>query len=770
MFKKISLILAVAVCLVGQSYGGVPELISMQGKIESTGADLADNENFMFKFFDHPMSGTQVGRDIAVNAVKIVKDQGNPKKGIFNTNIPTAGYGVDFNKQLNVEIYFKGISLGRQQLSSVPYSYKTVNADSANSLAYNNIVVGASGVSVQVDNANHVALKGSAVAGNAGKYEITSANNSAAALIAITAGSGPAVSGTSASGNGVYGKGTYSSQAGALLGGVGVVGKGQWVGVYGEGQAVVGKSSGIGVYGSGDIGIYGKGSKYAAIFDGDIKVIGNVEAAQLINQPFVRKTGDSMLGRLSIRASDIAPQVQGSGMAFWAGADRANAIEGQSNSNVGVYGGSFLGTGVEGRGPIGVYGASTTDVGKAGSFFGGKGVEINSAFDKIVLSTPGYQGKSRIAADDRGIRIVSNASPGAQNWEREDPDKPAFIFGESILDKRFEFKILNSAVGGAWRDVMVIDEKAQVGIGTATPGAKLDVYGDGTEWRQGFLFLRNKNNLDAGIRLYNDATVKHHIFNAVSLGNKLRIVPEGAPFASGGITILQNGKVGVGTAEPNTDSKFMSYTIDRGGVAIWGESNGASAPVEDFWDIFGTARPIGVAGKSERGIGVLGSSPDGEGVRGFSDIGIAVSANTGSADKAAVTAKNRSTGPGLEVQSGWLKLKADYDNNAAAHTAIGAANANLRSNIVGTVRFANGSVTLRGLNGMGQLNIDVYNVNVSPNSIIFLTLQTPNFYGPDNHLLLTVKEDRHFQVSLLTKTIGIRLAEDVVVGYMIVNK
>jgi len=90
----------------------------------------------------------------------------------------------------------------------------------------------------------------------------------------------------------------------------------------------------------------------------------------------------------------------------------------------------------------------------------------------------------------------------------------------------------------------------RVGIGTSSPDCALEVRGTGSNWTEGFLMLKNTGE-DAGIRLYDsDTGVKHHIFNDDAGSDRLRIAPEGA--YSSGITVLQNGNVGVNTLSPNT--------------------------------------------------------------------------------------------------------------------------------------------------------------------------------------------------------------------------
>ncbi len=111
----------------------------------------------------------------------------------------------------------------------------------------------------------------------------------------------------------------------------------------------------------------------------------------------------------------------------------------------------------------------------------------------------------------------------------------------------------------------VVDPTGNVGIGTSYPEAKLVVRGDGSDWSQGFLCLKNEE-ADAGIRIYNGDEVKHHIYN-YSNTDVLRIAPQGS-FGTGGITITQLGNVGIGTTNPSRE-----LTV-RGNLLLQSKSSG----------------------------------------------------------------------------------------------------------------------------------------------------------------------------------------------------
>jgi hypothetical protein len=102
---------------------------------------------------------------------------------------------------------------------------------------------------------------------------------------------------------------------------------------------------------------------------------------------------------------------------------------------------------------------------------------------------------------------------------------------------------------------MVIGNNGRVGIGTENPGGKLVVQGDGSSWQEGFIFVGNDGE-DAGLRIYSGSTVRHHIFNDSFMNSRLRIAPAGA-YTSGGVTVTQNGYVGIGHNQP-----FRQLTVD----------------------------------------------------------------------------------------------------------------------------------------------------------------------------------------------------------------
>lgn len=159
-----------------------------------------------------------------------------------------------------------------------------------------------------------------------------------------------------------------------------------------------------------------------------------------------------------------------------------------------------------------------------------------------VYTTSGYLGVQGSSAFDGAIGLDINGN---------EIGVLGLSVGTSVPDNYGLYGYSNNigiyAEGGTQAGVFVGD----VVIGTGTGGSeKLVVQGDGTSWSEGFLAIKNIAE-DAGIRIYDgDATPRFHIFNDNSGADELRIAPQDT-YTSGGITIEQNGEVGIGETAPN---------------------------------------------------------------------------------------------------------------------------------------------------------------------------------------------------------------------------
>jgi hypothetical protein len=136
---------------------------------------------------------------------------------------------------------------------------------------------------------------------------------------------------------------------------------------------------------------------------------------------------------------------------------------------------------------------------------------------------------------------------------------------------------------------VAFENGGNVGIGTIDPATALEINGDGSSWSKGFISIKNDNN-DAGIRIYNGSTTTHHIFNDNTNADKLRIAPDGS-FGSGGITILQNGNVGIHDTTPTTE---LDVNGDISAYNMPGIENTSVADEYWTWSWYDNAQTITV--------------------------------------------------------------------------------------------------------------------------------------------------------------------------------
>ncbi len=110
-----------------------------------------------------------------------------------------------------------------------------------------------------------------------------------------------------------------------------------------------------------------------------------------------------------------------------------------------------------------------------------------------------------------------------------------------------------------------INSSGYLGIGTPLPLAGLHL--KGSDWPASFLYIESAAGNNAGLRIYEGATAKWHIFNNAALGG-LHI------YNTAGQTVFfanQSGNVGIGTTSPT------SRLDVRGNVTIRDNSTGAIA-------------------------------------------------------------------------------------------------------------------------------------------------------------------------------------------------
>ena len=196
-----------------------------------------------------------------------------------------------------------------------------------------------------------------------------------------------------------------------------------------------------------------------------------------------------------------------------------------------------------------------------------------------------------------------------------DGDLPKWAFWNDVsLGHKLRINPEGALLGG-----LTMDQAGWTGLGTDTPTAHLDVYGSGADYREGFLFLRNKGN-DAGLRLYDDDKPKWHLWNEVSQGHKLHLNPEGASF--GGLSMdqaanttfsakvdvtgnLSAARVGVGTTSPSTalDVSGNGSSVEAGTVSIRNVGKDAGLRLYDGsdlrWSIMNTNSGLAIPGGVE---------------------------------------------------------------------------------------------------------------------------------------------------------------------------
>ena len=210
---------------------------------------------------------------------------------------------------------------------------------------------------------------------------------------------------------------------------------------------------------------------------------------------------------------------------------------GSSSSGVYGYHSSSGNSGYLGTSSRGVYGYSAD--GTAGYFDSpsGNGLLVYRGNVGIRTTSPSAE------LEVKGEILISNDSSSKLRVGRYSAASPnAYIKAESSANQ------LHLQIGNVTK--MVIDDSGNIGIGTSAPETGLEIRGNGTSWRRGFLCLKNLNE-DAGIRIYDSySDVKHHIFNVNDEGDILRLAPAGS-YGSGGITISQTGNVGIGTVTPD---------------------------------------------------------------------------------------------------------------------------------------------------------------------------------------------------------------------------
>ena len=130
------------------------------------------------------------------------------------------------------------------------------------------------------------------------------------------------------------------------------------------------------------------------------------------------------------------------------------------------------------------------------------------------------------------------------------------VLKDGFLNYGNEFEIQNFS----GETKLAMTSTGRLGIGTSIPDAGLHIKGNG--WPHSFVYLQGEDTYDAGLRLYEGATTKWHIFNNAT-DDRLQIM--NSDFSEAILIAEQNnGNVGIGT------TGYISYKLQ----------------VEDYFDAF----------------------------------------------------------------------------------------------------------------------------------------------------------------------------------------
>jgi len=183
---------------------------------------------------------------------------------------------------------------------------------------------------------------------------------------------------------------------------------------------------------------------------------------------------------------------------------------------------------------------------------------IDAAADNLVVGD---------GTGDEGITIVCGSSAG---------DYGSVYFGDPSSGTQGQIRYeQNNEVMSFYTNTaerMRIDLDGDVGIGTTTVAAKLDVTDGGNDYTSGLL-LRNGTSTSEATSLYHDntgstSTVLANRYGSASAAIKLVLQAAGSPVTA--LTALGNGKVGIGNDSP---TKNLSIVNPDGEVQLELRSN-----------------------------------------------------------------------------------------------------------------------------------------------------------------------------------------------------
>ncbi len=224
-----------------------------QGSLNNTGAAATGNYDFEFKLFDALAGGTQQGSTLTQNSVAVAN-------GVFSVSLDFGNQFPGANRFLEIRVRQSGVGelvllTPRQQLTSTPYSVKSLTATNATQLGGQSAEFYQSATNLNAGTLATERLPNPlSLVGSSNVQIIYAQNNSNSGVSAAIKGVSEATDGFT---SGVYGQNHSTNGFGVQ--GESLAGSGDSIGVYGHsvstsGIGVVGNASAIG---GGTAGVQG---------------------------------------------------------------------------------------------------------------------------------------------------------------------------------------------------------------------------------------------------------------------------------------------------------------------------------------------------------------------------------------------------------------------------------------------------------------------------------------------------------------------------------
>ena len=232
---------------------------------------------------------------------------------------------------------------------------------------------------------------------------------------------------------------------------------------------------------------------------------------------------------------------------------------------------------------------------------------ITKATGGVMHITSTYSGSDWVAGDEIGTLGFYSSDPSDVGLKAK-----IVAVGETAgnypADTELAFYTTTIGTAGL-TEQMRIDDSGNVGIGTSSPGQKLDIDGGNVmvkgagadQWIQidsddSARFLADASNADASIEFQEDDSLKWSVgfdYSADNTNPPL-MISEGAPGTNTRLTILNGGNVGIGTSSPENFLHVNASTVNT--VAQFESTDaGASIAFVDSASASVTDNTIGVS-------------------------------------------------------------------------------------------------------------------------------------------------------------------------------